>query len=546
RSETMKLKFVLAIILPTIIIAKADSVPEPIDKSECSNYIRTNPTACNLQWNYFDGSCRCKRCAPYLAQIMRTRTSGRSIKLRRLKRFEYCELAMLSYSTTPTETSTAAARFTPTSTLTATPKGTTSKQMDFLTVGVFLGMACLATVASLISLFVAIRFCPCARSKIWRKQFRCDPVIPQSNKDRRGADVSVSCSISSKAGPCRTNRPNCPCCWVDDAVHNADGKSSQTQPPDIPASTLSLSSECRLWNAYRFCGGGSSTTRPMRSNNLKLTARNLFNSSSFDASAIPVWCFTNVIRRLASRPAFPCAPASALWFCGISKELKVAAHQKRRKREGGGTSKRRKRRWRHIKIEGSEGAAHQREGSEGGGTSKRRKRRWRHIKREGSEGGGTSKREGSEGGGTSKRRKRRWVRHIKEKEAKVAAHQEKEAKVGGTSKRRKRRWRHIKREGSEGGGTSKEKEEKVATSKRRKRRWRHIKEKGSEGGGTSKKGRKAKPKPFDPLVADAFAQAVVHPGVHPAPVGSAAGPAYSGLLGHSAVALREKGLRAEF
>uniref|UniRef100_A0A1I8HAQ2 TNFR-Cys domain-containing protein n=1 Tax=Macrostomum lignano TaxID=282301 RepID=A0A1I8HAQ2_9PLAT len=264
RSETMKLKFVLAIILPTIIIAKADSVPEPIDKSECSNYIRTNPTACNLQWNYFDGSCRCKRCAPYLAQIMRTRTSGRSIKLRRLKRFEYCELAMLSYSTTPTETSTAAARFTPTSTLTATPKGTTSKQMDFLTVGVFLGMACLATVASLISLFVAIRFCPCARSKIWRKQFRlvdssseghvrqfdddCDPVIPQSNKDRRGADVSVSCSISSKAGPCRTNRPNCPCCWVDDAVHNADGKSSQTQPPDIPASTLSLSSECRLWN----------------------------------------------------------------------------------------------------------------------------------------------------------------------------------------------------------------------------------------------------------------------------------------------------------
>uniref|UniRef100_A0A1I8F9C9 Secreted protein n=1 Tax=Macrostomum lignano TaxID=282301 RepID=A0A1I8F9C9_9PLAT len=125
------LKFVLAIILPTIIIAKADSVPEPIDKSECYNYIRTNPTACNLQWNYFDGSCRCKRCAPYLAQIMRTRTSGRSIKLSRLKRFGYCALAMLSYSTTPTETSTAAARFTPTSTLTATPKAAHRNRWTF-------------------------------------------------------------------------------------------------------------------------------------------------------------------------------------------------------------------------------------------------------------------------------------------------------------------------------------------------------------------------------------------------------------------------------
>uniref|UniRef100_A0A1I8JRW6 Membrane protein FAM159A n=1 Tax=Macrostomum lignano TaxID=282301 RepID=A0A1I8JRW6_9PLAT len=144
--------------------------------------------------NYFDGSCRCKRCAPYLAQIMRTRTSGRSIKLRRLKRF--------------------------------------SNIMDFLTVVCISGMACLATVASLISLFVAIRFCPCARSKIWRKQFRLvdSSIVTRSSlsqtKNRRGADVSVSCSISSKAGPCRTNRPNCPCCWVDDAVHNADGKSS--------------------------------------------------------------------------------------------------------------------------------------------------------------------------------------------------------------------------------------------------------------------------------------------------------------------------------
>uniref|UniRef100_A0A1I8F5K1 Secreted protein n=1 Tax=Macrostomum lignano TaxID=282301 RepID=A0A1I8F5K1_9PLAT len=190
------------------------------------------PTACNLQWNYFDGSWQVQAVRTVSGPDHANSNLRRSIKLRRLKRFEYCELAMLSYSTTPTETSTAAARFTPTSTLTATPKAPHRNRWTF-SLSVYFWHGLSGHCASLISLFVAIRFCPCARSKIGAnssglvdssseghvRQFDddCDPVIPQSNKDRRGADVSVSCSISSKAGPCRTNRPKLSCCWVDDA-----------------------------------------------------------------------------------------------------------------------------------------------------------------------------------------------------------------------------------------------------------------------------------------------------------------------------------------
>uniref|UniRef100_A0A1I8JQ44 Transmembrane protein n=1 Tax=Macrostomum lignano TaxID=282301 RepID=A0A1I8JQ44_9PLAT len=246
RSETMLLKFVLAIILPTIIIAKADSVPEPIDKSECYNYIRTNPTACNLQWNYFDGSCRCKRCAPYLAQIMRTRTSGRSIKLSRLKRFRIlCISDAVVFYNSDRDIYCCCTVHTRHQLSLQHPKAAHRNRWTFLTVGVFLGMACLATVA-FADLAIRCDSVLSLRSKQNLAQTVSDWWTVRSNKDRAEQTCPSAAPFPAKLVPAEPTGPNCPCCWVDDAVHNADGKSSQTQRRHSGIDIVA-DSECRLW-----------------------------------------------------------------------------------------------------------------------------------------------------------------------------------------------------------------------------------------------------------------------------------------------------------